>query len=69
VDREGQRRLVLPVGIAEEQLAGRDALALERLGDRMDLGDVEPSARPDEVRDDLAHGGSSGSQPRTPFEV
>ena len=50
---EGERRSVLPVRVDEPQLAGLDALVLERVRHRVDLGDVEAAAGPDEVGDDL----------------
>ena len=44
---------MLPVRVGEAQLAGRHALVLERLGDRVDLGDEERAARGQEVGHDL----------------
>ena len=51
-DREDQRRLVLPVRVGQPQLAGRHALVLEDVHDRMRLGDEEDPARRDEMRHD-----------------
>ena len=50
--REGQRLVVLPVRVAEAELAGGHALVLEHLRDRVDLRDEEPPARGEEMGDD-----------------
>ena len=52
LDLEDQRLRMLPVRVAQPELAGRDTLVLEGLDDRMDLGDEERPAGRQEVGDD-----------------
>jgi hypothetical protein len=48
-DVEPQWSFVGPVGVGEAQFARADPVVCPDLGDRVDLGDVEPAAGPDEV--------------------
>ena len=69
LDGEGQRLAMLPVRVGQAELAGRDALVLEDVDDRVGLGDEERAAGCQEVGDDPCPGPDVGSQPRTPREV
>ena len=53
---ETERLGVRPVRVGQAQLPGLDAFVLEDLGNGMDLGQIEETARADEMRRDAAPG-------------